>query len=127
MVIREIEGTVFVIDSKFYQVKPGSKVTLSVDIGEFQAGGTSYSWNGTGVVGTPNFSNKAINRPSQKIAGTTMHCMTKVIDINPSTNQTSVTYTLKGGVADQQFPYGVQVTKEHGVAVYQVTFIFVEA
>ena len=123
MIVREMDGVVLVIDSVFYPVKSNSKVTLTVEVGDFQAGGTAYSWAGTTVIGTPNFEDHAVNKAGVKIVGTMLHAMTRVMDIRPETNQTSVTYTLKGGVQDLVFPYGVQVP-EDGTAKYQVTFIF---
>jgi hypothetical protein len=126
MITKEIDGNIFVIDSAFYPVKPGSQVSLTVQVGDFQAGGTSYSWQGKQELGRPNFQDHVVNGGGAKIAGTILHCMTKVLDIRPDTNQTSVTFTLKGGVQDRSFPYGVQVASDHGVAVYQITFIFVE-
>jgi hypothetical protein len=126
MVVREIDGVIHVIDSQFCPVRKNSQVTLTVEVGDFQAGGTSYGWKGHVVTGKPNFEDHPVNQDGEAIVGTTMHCLTKVIDIRPDTNQTSVTYTLKAGAQSQSFPYGVQVTGEHGLAVYQVTFIFTE-
>lgn len=126
MIVKEINGVSHVIDSAFYAVRRNSRVTLTVEVGDFQAGGTAYEWKGKTVTGDPNFTDQPVNPAKTKIAGTIMHCESKVLDIRPDTNRTSVTYTLKGGVEDQEFPYGVQVPSEHGLAVYQVTFIFVE-
>ena len=126
MITKDINGVVYVIDSAFYPVKPASQVRLTAEVGGFQAGGTSYSWQGNQMVGSPNFVDQPINPPGANIGSTTLHCMTKVMDIRPETNQTAVTYTLKGGTQEQVFPYGVQVAHEDGLAVYQVTFIFVE-
>jgi hypothetical protein len=126
MVVKEISGVVYVIDSRFYPVRPKSRVTLSVAVGDFQAGGSSYAWKGASVTGNPNFQDQAVNTGSERIGGTTLNCTTKVMDIRPETNHTSVTFTLKGGVSEQSFPYGVSVLKDSGMAVYQVTFVFSE-
>jgi hypothetical protein len=126
MIVQEINGIPHVIDSCFYPVRANSPVTLSVEVGDFQAGGTSYSWKGQVVTGTPNFEDRPVNAAGVGVGSTTLHCLTKVVDIRPDTNQTSVTYTLKGGVQDRTYPYGIAVTKDHGMAVYQVTFVFVE-
>lgn len=124
MIVKEINGVVHVIDSVFYPVTAESQVTLTVEVGDFQAGGTSYSWKGSTVTGTPNFTDHLINGPGKKIGRSTIHCLTKVVDIRDETNHTSVIYTLKGGVQELRFPYGVQVTKDHGMAKYQITFVF---
>jgi hypothetical protein len=126
MVIKEINGIIHVIDSCFYPVRPKSKVTLGVAVGNFQAGGSTYTWKEQSVTGNPNFQNQPVNGKDERIGGTTLNCMTKVTDIRQETNHTSVTFTLKGGVREQSFPYGVSVLKDNGLAVYQVTFIFPE-
>jgi len=125
MIVREIRGVPHVVDSCFYQVKATSQVTVTVDIGSFQAGGTSYSWRGQRVLGQPNFTDHPVNGPGQPISGTTMHCLTKVTDMRDDTNQTSVTYTLKGGVRERSYPYGIEAP-EDGMVNYQVTFVFTE-
>jgi hypothetical protein len=125
MIVREIRGIPHVIDSCFYKVKKNSQVTLTVEVGDFQAGGTSYSWKGRTVIGNPNFTDHPVNGPGEPIGGTTMHCLTKVTDMRPETNQTSVTYTLEGGVQKQSYPYGIEVV-EDGMANYQITFVFTE-
>jgi hypothetical protein len=125
MVVQEVDGVVQVVDSVFYPVKKNSQVTLTIDIGDFQAGGTAYTWETVSVVGTPNFAKCPINPEGTSIAGTILHCSTKVMDIRPETNHTSVTYTLEGGLRPASFPYGVQVAREHGLAVYLISFIFV--
>lgn len=125
MVVKEINGAMFVIDSVFYPVKKTSKVKLTVAVGDFQAGGTSYTWEGQSVTGEPNFEKHPING-AKPIGGTAMHCLTKVVDIRPETNQTSVTFTLEGGVEDRDFPYAVQVAKDNGLANYQISFVFNE-
>ena len=127
MIIKEIDGVVHVIDSCFYAIGIKSQVTLTVTIGDFQAGGTSSSWKGKTVTGNPNFENHPINSVSTPIVDSALHCMSKVIDIRPETNQTSVTFTLKGGKEERSYPFGIQVAKEHGMAVYQITFVFTES
>ena len=126
MVVDEVNGVMRVIDTVFYPVRKASKVKLSDVVGDFQAGGTSYTWQGQPAVGNPNFEDELINKQGEAIANTVLHCVTKVMDINPNSNRTSVTFTLKGGVAPQSFPYAVQVKNEHGTALYQISFVFVE-
>ncbi|HEU5153335.1 MAG TPA: hypothetical protein VFU03_01245 [Gemmatimonadales bacterium] len=81
MIVQEILGVPHVIDSVFYPVRRNSRVSLTVEVGDFQAGGTSYSWKGVVTTGQPNFTDHKINPPKSRIGGTTMHCMTKVMDI----------------------------------------------
>lgn len=125
MIVQEVDGVVQVIDSVFYPVKKSSKVTFTSEVGDFQAGGTAYTWQGSTVTGTPNFTNHPINPAGPPAAGTILHCTTKVVDIRPETNQTSVTYTLEGGIQQQSFPYGVQLATDNGVAMYLISFIFI--
>jgi hypothetical protein len=124
MIIDQKDGVVRIVDSKFYAVKKNSKVTLTVEVGDSQAGGTSYTWGEDSEVGDPNFEDKLVNGAGEGIDGTVLHCLTKVVDIRPETNHTSVTYTLKGGVKEQSFPYAAQVLQEHGLAKYFISFIF---
>jgi hypothetical protein len=123
MLIQPFEGGLRVIDTQVYKVKKASNVTLTDLVGDFQAGGTSFSWEDVTKIGTPNFVDEPVNPAGTEIADTFLHCATKVIDINPNTNQTSVIYTLTGGLAPQNFPYAVQVPAD-GVAQYLITFIF---
>jgi hypothetical protein len=125
MVIDKIEGGIRVVDTVIYPVKKTSKVTLTDEVGEFQAGGTAISWKGEIRPGRPNFVDEPINGAGEPIANTFLHCATKVVDINPSTNNTSVVYTLKGGVATRSYPFGVTVPQDNGVAQYHITVIFV--
>ena len=125
MVIDQINGTVRVTDSCFYPVRKSSKILLSVDVGDFQAGGSNYSWGEEMVVGTPNFTETPINSPGQPLHGAALHCTTKVMDIRPETNRTSVMYTLQGGLGKKSFPYAIQTLQEHGSALYQITFVFI--
>jgi hypothetical protein len=125
MVVQNADGMVQVVDSAFYPVRKNSRVTLTVEVGDGQAGGSSYTWQGMTVTGAPNFEDAEINPANASPVATVLHCATKVMDIRPETNQTSVTYTLKGGPQDRSFPYGVQVPAEHGIAMYLISFVFV--
>lgn len=52
-----------------------------------------------------------------------LHCVTTVKDVNPLTNNTSVTHRLSGGAADEEFPYQVSVSKDKGIARYFITYV----
>jgi hypothetical protein len=123
MLIQAMEGGVRVIDTQIYKVRKNSTVTLTDEVGEFQAGGTSFLWGGVTKVGNPNFDREVVNPKGQPIVNTALNCTTKVVDINPSTNQTSVVYELRGGVSNASYPYGVQVP-QGGRAEYLITFVF---
>ncbi|MFL5403710.1 MAG: hypothetical protein ACJ8BF_12920 [Gemmatimonadales bacterium] len=123
MLIQPFDGGIRVIDTRVYKVRKTSSVTLTDLVGDFQAGGTSFSWEDVIKVGTPNFDQEPVNPSGAPIEDTFLHCATKVIDINPNTNRTSVIYTLMGGVATETFPYAVQVPEE-GMAQYLITFVF---
>lgn len=125
MLIQETSRGLRVIDTVIYRVQKNSKVTLTDEVGDFQAGGTSYIWEDQApTVGNPHFKNEPINKDGESIVNTALHCATRVLDVSPNTNRTSVVYTLRGGVATVSYPYAVQVPDD-GLADYLITILFI--
>jgi hypothetical protein len=113
-----------VSDLQFYPVVPGRPVHLSVVVGNAQSGGTSASFRGT-VVRVPE-EGISVGAAGDDLRGAVLHCVTTVRDINPASDMTMVTYTLRGGVEDQTFPpYNVPVSASGGHARYEIDFAFV--
>jgi hypothetical protein len=114
-----------VIDTQLYAVDEDSVVTLTIRIGNQQQGGSSYVYAGKTVVGTPNFEDRPINSKQRSPKTTVLNCVTRVVDVRPETDATSVTYILRGGVAEKRFAYRTDVTQNHGIAMYLVNFFLI--
>jgi hypothetical protein len=95
--------------------------TLTVTIGDVQAGGTAVMVDGQVVHASDNVKNLVLGK-SKELRGKEVACTTTVQDINPNSNRTSVTYTLRFGDAVQEFPYQVTVSESGGRAVYLISF-----
>ena len=121
-VYKGMANDVVLTDANFYEVAPGQLVTLTVVIGDGQAGGTALLLNG---VAHP-FTAPGPEPIPGATAGSFLHAHTTVQDINPLTNHTSVTYILRGGVEDREFPYAIDVAADKGAARYVIAFIFQE-
>ncbi len=114
---------VTISDTKLYRVDPPKNVEITVHVGEGQAGGTSILFNGTERPAAHDIW-IAVGAPGEDLTFKTLHCVTTVRDINPSTNRTSVSYSLRGGPIEQTFPFRVDVS-ENGHARYVIDFVFV--
>jgi hypothetical protein len=95
--------------------------TLSVTIGDGQAGGTAVMLDGKLVQAGGVMKNVPLGN-GKDLKNKELGCTTTVEDINPNTNRTSVTYTLQLGTAKKEFPYEITVSAGGGRAVYLVTF-----
>jgi hypothetical protein len=111
--------------TQVYAVRDGSPLTLDITIGDAQAGGTSLIWQGRIIDFPPNALPFPIAADGGTVRAQTLHCATRVRDVQPNTNHTSVTYTLRGGMADQAFPFEATVPADNDFATYVVDFIFV--
>ncbi len=109
--------------TRIYSVGGKSPVFLSVTIGDLQAGGSSVLWEGE-IIAEGEITMVRIGKPGEWLQHKSVRVTTKVRDINPSTNRTSVTYTLEGGSARQSYPFWVQVS-ESSTALYSICFVFV--
>jgi len=114
---------IVVSQTAFYTVKPNSPVALSVTIGDGQAGGTAVTLGGELVGSGSDIKNLRIGKPGQDLRGASIECTTTVRDVNPATNHTSVTYSLRGGKEDRDFTFDVTVSEAGGRAVYVVIFL----
>ena len=109
--------------TEFYQVLPGRQVTIEITTGDDQASGTALLLNG---IPHP-FRDKAGPQPiGTDLVGSMLHARTVVKDVNPATNHTSVTYELRGGPQPKQYPFGIDVSVDKGVAHYLIAFVFTE-
>ena len=117
--------TPLVTSTQVYAVRDGHPLTLEITIGDGQAGGTSIIWLGDILDLPPNPQPFELAKDGGTTRTKILHCTTRVRDVNPATNRTSVTYTLRGGVSDQDFPFDVTVPSENAWATYVVDFVFI--
>jgi hypothetical protein len=112
-----------VIDTQFYRVSPGEAVTLRVEIGDAQSGGTTVTLSGD----VQQITTGALTLGSgADLLHKLVHCITTVKDINTQTNRTDVTYHLDGGPdGERSFPYTINVNEDGGYARYLIDFAFV--
>lgn len=113
---------VCVVGLELYGVVQGKPVVLTLTAGEGQLAGTALRLNGN----EHPFNNP--KGPQQigtgDLSGSVLHVLTTVLDVNPSTNRTAVTDTLRGGTEDRDFPYTADVLGDGGAAYYLVSFFF---
>ena len=96
--------------------------TLSVTIGDAQAGGTAVTLDGVLLHAAGNIDEFALGK-SKDLRDKELACTTTVKDMNPETNRTSVTYRLQLGAEAQVFPYKVTVNEAGGRAIYLISFM----
>jgi hypothetical protein len=118
-------GDVTLTDTKFYSVVPFQQLRLQVTVGDAQVGGTSLTLNGQEVPIDNTTGVATIGGAGQDLTGSVLNCVTTVRDINPSTNNTSVTHDLQGGKSPESFPFAVSVSADGGRARYVIAFILV--
>lgn len=117
-----MSDAVFITKTEFYKVKPKTPITLSVTIGEKQSGATAVNLEGALVGSGEHIDDLPIGKSGQDLRDAILDCTTTVKDVNPNTNNTDVTYTLKGGQTDQAFSYSAEVSMAGGRAIYAITF-----
>jgi len=112
-------------DTNIHHVFRDSIVELRVDIGDGQPGGSAVTWRGELV---PFDEDRQCWRfgGDGRLPNTIARVVTIVQDLNPHSNHTSVTYTLTGGVAEEDFPYEIDVRADKGKANYVITFVFIQ-
>jgi hypothetical protein len=118
-----MSDAVIITKTEDYEVKPKTPITLTVDIGEGQVGGTAVTWKNNIVGPGGAVTDLVIGRTNDDLRGTSLDCTTTVKDVNPNTNSTSVTYTLKGGTQQRSFTYSAEVNVPEGRVIYSVTFL----
>ncbi len=111
--------------TQIYPVRDGSPLTLEIVIGELQAGGTSIIWQGAITDLPGNVGPTTLTADGGTVRMSALHCATRVRDVNPNTNRTTVTYILRGGRQDQEFTYSLTVPEENGFADYVIDFVFI--
>ena len=110
-------------DTLIYPVGESTVVTLRVTYGEGQPGSTVTTWQAN-VRSVPE-AGASYENGGGSLRGLILFCKSSVMDENPATNRTSVTYHLSGGVQDQAFTYEVIVPTHGAIAEYAINFVFV--
>jgi hypothetical protein len=110
--------------AKYYHVIPAQDVSFKLSIGFGQKSTTSINLNDlsfiTNQIGE-------INLPLGKgdaLKGKTLYVTTTVSDVQPNTNETSVTYQLEGGIAPYKNTLQETAPKPNDVVFYTATFVF---
>jgi hypothetical protein len=112
-------------DTQVYEVGDSRAVTLEIIIGDDQAGGTSLIWRANVIDIPPNTQPFAVSADGAPLRTEILNCTTTVRDVNQNTNRTSVTYVLRGGVREREYPYSVEVPNQGEFAQYIVDFVFI--
>ena len=113
---------VLLTDTNFYNVNASGPIFMTVTIGDGQVGGTAATLNGVPVPVNPT-GETTIGTPTQDLRGSILQVITTVRDVNPLTNNTSVTHTFRGGVAPQAFPHAISVNADKDNARYFITYV----
>ena len=90
-------GDVMVSHTNIYRAQPNQPVQIDVVIGDGQVGGTALTLNGMPVQFDNTIGRGIVGQVGTNLVGSVLQCMTTVQDVNPSTNNTSVTYMMSGG------------------------------
>lgn len=115
---------VIVSAMEFYKVKPRTPVTLSIIIGDDQVGGSEVIWKDRSLA-SGRVDGLTVGQAGDELRGTELECTTTVRDVNPATNNTSVTYRLVGGEPSPQEFLKHAVSQPGGRAVYAMSFLFI--
>ena len=108
-----------------YQVDDSNEISLGIVIGEQQAGWFAVFLDGNYVVdGKTKIENLSLGMGSE-VRAKSLTITSTVIDINPNTNRTAVTYFLKGGKAPLEITSKVTVENDNHPAFYDAEFKFV--
>ncbi|MFQ5793888.1 MAG: hypothetical protein ACE5JP_02430 [Candidatus Bipolaricaulia bacterium] len=110
--------------SKFYRVRNEKPVTLTIKIGHGQRGTTSVNLNDEQLVNNHRNTLKQRIGTGEELNGKTLYCSTIVADIRTETNETSITYELRGGVSQFKQTLQESVESEGDVVFYLATFRF---
>ena len=107
-----------------YEVTNSGEISLSIIIGEQQAGWFAVFLDGNYVTdGKTRIENLSLGKGSD-VKTKTLTIAATVIDINPHTNRTAVTYFLNGGNSPVKVTSEVTVEDNHP-AFYDAEFSFV--
>jgi hypothetical protein len=115
---------ILISGTRTYAVGGSSEVYLTVTVGDGQVGGSSVLWKGE-IIGEGSVEKLKIGGSGEVLKFKTFRCTTRIKDINPLTNRTSVTHNLTGGLHEREYVFEADVTSEGGYAIYSITFVFV--
>jgi len=105
-----------------YKVIDSNDITLSLVIGEEQAGWFAVFLDGEFLVdGKTKIQNFSLGNGSD-IKSKTLLIRATVLDINPDTNRTSVTYSLSGGESNLTITAEMTVDNDNDPAFYSAEF-----
>lgn len=90
-----------------YKVKPLSPVTLTITVGDGQVGGSSVRFKGKKICGNgvTDCPVPSADDEDKELTNKRARCTTTVERKNESTEQCSVTYSLRGGVEDKSVTF----------------------
>jgi hypothetical protein len=107
-------------DSSYVVGGGAGAVTLSVIVGDGQFGTSLVTADATDF--PPGDVSELELGTASALRGTLLKIKTIVTDINDRTNSTSLTYSLRGGVAPLDAIVSATVDEEGGSVVYRATF-----
>ena len=108
--------------TKLYAVRPNQPISLAIEIGDQQVGGTAVQLNRV-TVPVNQAGQTPIGLAGQNLQGSLLQVVTTVKDQNKNSNHASVTHHIRGGQATGDFPFEISVKDEGGVARYFITYI----
>jgi hypothetical protein len=103
-----------------YDTAGNSPIHLTVTIGNGNAGGSSVLWKRK-IIKEGAIIDLPIGNPGDTLRNKTLRATTKVRVVNPSSEQTSVTFILSGGAKTEEFLYTLTAPKGKDVT-YVITF-----
>jgi len=116
----------------FYEVGDATELTLTVVVGEGQVGGSAADLPGCSVHRQgPDLENDEDDAPTRftvrcpdGLRRKVLTCQTRVKDINPDTDRTSVTHTLEGGPRADSQTFS-RVASTGGRVIYTISYVLV--
>lgn len=112
-----------VSDNKLVRVS-GGPIELRVKVGNRMAGGTSVLLNGR-TVELRGEEPITLAEDASRVKFDTLHCVTHVKDTNPLSDTTAVSYFIRDGQGEQEFPYTLVLKQGESIAQYLIDFTFV--
>jgi len=109
--------------SDVYEIVAGQKVFLTVMIGDADVGGSVVELDGDRIL-KGDVDNQDLG-DGNGLKGKKLRIKTVVVDVNPHTNNTSVTYSLKGGARPKEWPLSEPVSNEGDAMKYDGEISFV--
>ena len=107
---------------EIYKISPDITLSVTVLVGDGQAGGTVLHWKGGTTTIPGEDRDPKVVGDGRALAGTFLDVTTTVEDIREETNQTSLTIRLAGGTEDREFHYAYEVD-EDGVVIYAIKIL----